>query len=101
MFSLPFELPGFTVTQVEAGEKTVIIGATAQQTTAICPRCQPCATDRAADQHAGAFRWWGEQRACCSPLEPSRHHRESRYALTPGQADHGAAPGGPQSPGCR
>jgi transposase len=40
MFSLPFELPGFTVTQVEAGEKTVIIGATAQQTTAICPRCQ-------------------------------------------------------------
>src|SRR6266516_3277403 len=40
MFSLPFELPGFTVTQVETREKTVIIGATAQQTTAICPRCQ-------------------------------------------------------------
>jgi transposase len=40
MFCLPFELPGFIVTHVESGEKTVIIGATAQQTTAICPRCQ-------------------------------------------------------------
>jgi transposase len=40
MFSLPFELPGFIVTHVEAAEKTVIIGATAQQPTAICPRCQ-------------------------------------------------------------
>ena len=40
MFSLPFELPGFIVTHVEAGEKTVIISATAEQTTAICPRCQ-------------------------------------------------------------
>ncbi|GAC1350764.1 MAG: hypothetical protein NVSMB27_36410 [Ktedonobacteraceae bacterium] len=39
MFSLPFELPGFTVTHVEAAEKTVIIGATAHQTTATCPRC--------------------------------------------------------------
>ena len=40
MFCLPFELPGFIVTHVESGEKTVIIGATAQQTTVICPRCQ-------------------------------------------------------------
>jgi len=40
MFCLPFELPGFIVTRVESEEKTVIIGATAQQTTAICPRCQ-------------------------------------------------------------
>jgi len=40
MFSLPFELPGFTVTHVEAGEKTVSIGATAQQTSATCPHCQ-------------------------------------------------------------
>ena len=40
MFSLPFELPGFIVTHVEAAEKTVIIGATAQQPTATCPHCQ-------------------------------------------------------------
>src|SRR5690348_7782750 len=40
MFCLPFELPGFTITHVESAEKTVIIGATAQQTTAICPGCQ-------------------------------------------------------------
>ena len=40
MFSLPFELPGFTVTHVEAGEKIVSIGATAQQTSATCPHCQ-------------------------------------------------------------
>lgn len=40
MFCLPFELPGFIVMHVESGEKTVIISATTQQTTAICPRCQ-------------------------------------------------------------
>jgi transposase len=40
MVSLPFELSGFTVTQVETGEKMVIIGATAKQATAICPHCQ-------------------------------------------------------------
>ncbi len=40
MISLPFELPGFTVTQVEADEETVLIRATAQQTIALCPRCQ-------------------------------------------------------------
>ncbi len=40
MFFLPFELPGFSVTHVEAGEETVIIGATAGQATAVCPRCQ-------------------------------------------------------------
>lgn len=40
MFCLPFELPGFTITHVESGEKTVIIGATAQQSTAVCPHCQ-------------------------------------------------------------
>jgi transposase len=40
MFCLPFELPGFTVTHVESREKTVVIDATAQKTTANCPGCQ-------------------------------------------------------------
>jgi transposase len=40
MFSLPFEFPGFTITQVEADEQMLMIGATASLATAICPRCQ-------------------------------------------------------------
>ncbi|MHB8599122.1 MAG: transposase family protein [Ktedonobacteraceae bacterium] len=40
MFSLPFELPGFTITQVEASEKMMSIGATVSHATAVCPRCQ-------------------------------------------------------------
>ena len=40
MFSLPFQLPGFAVTQVTDGETTVVVYASAQQATASCPRCQ-------------------------------------------------------------
>lgn len=40
MFSLPFQLPGFAVTQVMDGETTVVVFASAQQATASCPRCQ-------------------------------------------------------------
>ena len=40
MFSLPFQLPGFAVTQVTDGETTVVVYASAQQATACCPRCQ-------------------------------------------------------------
>ncbi len=40
MFSLPFELPGFAVTQVTDDKTTVMIYASAQQATASCPRCQ-------------------------------------------------------------
>ena len=40
MFSLPFRLPGFAITQVTDGETTVVIYAAAQQATASCPRCQ-------------------------------------------------------------
>jgi len=40
MFSLPFELPGFAVTQVTDDKTTLMIYASAQQATASCPRCQ-------------------------------------------------------------
>lgn len=40
MFSLPFQLPGFVVTQVTDGETTVVVYASAQPRTASCPRCQ-------------------------------------------------------------
>src|SRR5260370_2192895 len=40
MFSLPFELPGFAITQVTDEKTTVMIYASAQQATASCPRCQ-------------------------------------------------------------
>jgi transposase len=40
MFSLPFQLPNFTITQVIDGETTVIVYASAQQATASCPHCQ-------------------------------------------------------------
>ena len=40
MFSLPFELPGFAVTQVTDDKTTVMIYASAQQAMASCPRCQ-------------------------------------------------------------
>jgi transposase len=39
MFSLPFQLPGFAVTQVVDSETIVVVYATAQQATASCPRC--------------------------------------------------------------
>src|SRR5260370_8787960 len=40
MFSLPFELPGFAITQETDDKTTVMIYASAQQATASCPRCQ-------------------------------------------------------------
>jgi transposase len=40
MFLLPFQLPGFAVTQVTDGETSMVVYATAQQLTASCPRCQ-------------------------------------------------------------
>src|SRR5579864_2431943 len=40
MFFLPFQLPGFAVTQVTDGETSMVVYATAQQVTASCPRCQ-------------------------------------------------------------
>ena len=40
MFSLPFQLPGFAVTQVTDDETSVIVHASAQQTSASCPHCQ-------------------------------------------------------------
>src|SRR5258708_12274779 len=40
MFCLPFELPGFAITQVTDDKTTVMIYASAQQATASCPRCQ-------------------------------------------------------------
>jgi transposase len=40
MFSLPFQLPGFAITQVTDGETAVVFYASAQQATASCPRCQ-------------------------------------------------------------
>ena len=40
MFSLPFELPGFALTQMTDGETTVVVYASARQSTASCPRCQ-------------------------------------------------------------
>ncbi len=40
MFSLPFQLPGFTVTQVVDAQTSMIVYAAAQQATASCPRCQ-------------------------------------------------------------
>lgn len=43
MFSLPFQLPGFAVTQVVDDETIVVVYASAQQATASCPRCQQLA----------------------------------------------------------
>ena len=40
MFSLPFQLPGFAVTQVVDSKTRVVVYASAQQATATCPRCQ-------------------------------------------------------------
>ncbi len=40
MFSLPFQLPGFVVTQVTDDEAGVIVYASAQQVSASCPHCQ-------------------------------------------------------------
>jgi transposase len=40
MFSLPFQLPGFVVTQITNGESGVIVYAVAQQARASCPHCQ-------------------------------------------------------------
>ena len=40
MFSLPLQLPGFVVTQVMNDETSVIVNASAQQTSASCPHCQ-------------------------------------------------------------
>src|ERR1700736_5323820 len=40
MFSLPFQLPGFLVTQVTDGKTCVIVYASAQQARVSCPRCQ-------------------------------------------------------------
>jgi transposase len=40
MFSLPFQLPGFAVTQVVDSETRVVVYASAQQAAATCPRCQ-------------------------------------------------------------
>lgn len=40
MFSLPFQLPGFVVTQVTDDETGVIVYASAQQASAFCPHCQ-------------------------------------------------------------
>jgi transposase len=40
MFSLPFQLPGFVVTQATDDETSVIVNASALQTSALCPHCQ-------------------------------------------------------------
>lgn len=39
MFSLPFEIPGFVITELTADENTMVVYASAQQATASCPRC--------------------------------------------------------------
>jgi transposase len=40
MFSLPFQIPGFVVTQATDDETSVIVYASAQQRSASCPHCQ-------------------------------------------------------------
>ncbi len=40
MFSLPFQLPGFVVTQVTDDGTSVIVNASTQQASASCPHCQ-------------------------------------------------------------